>query len=293
MTQLPHVTWLRAFDSAARHSSFSAAAEELNLTPAAVSQQIKLLEHHLNAQLFTRLPRGVELTDIGHAYAQPISRSFTEIQQATRSLFSAKRRKIVRVHASISYGALVLAPHFSAFHDAFPDIELQMTTAVWNGRIDDDAVDVEIRYGYGDWSDGEIHHLGHRLGEVVCPPQLLKSFTNTPTLTELAKHAIQIIGSEADWSQMFALTDEEVPSTLGTIKADSSLTALQIMSGGSGSAIVSEEFSKRYIEQGLLVSPLSVRLPLTRSFFLVLRGSTNQRSEVIEFRDWLLSHQLS
>lgn len=293
MAQLPHATWLRAFDSAARHSSFSAAAEELNLTPAAVSQQIKLLEHHLNAQLFTRLPRGVELTDIGHAYAQPIRRSFVEIQQATRNLFSSKRRKIVRVHASISYGALVLAPHFSAFHDAFPDIELQMTTAVWNGRIDDDAVDVEIRYGYGDWSDGEIHHLGHRFGEVVCPPQLLKSFTHTPTLADLAKHAIQIIGSEADWAQMFALTDEEAPSTLGTIKADSSLAALQIMSGGSGSAIVSEEFSKRYIEQGLLVSPLPLRLPLTRSFFMILRGSANQRSEVMEFRDWLLSHHLS
>ena len=69
MSKLPHVTWLRAFESAARNSSFSGAADELNLTPAAVSQQIKLLEQHLGEPLFRRLPRGVALTDMGHAYA--------------------------------------------------------------------------------------------------------------------------------------------------------------------------------------------------------------------------------
>ena len=74
MPALPHVTWLKSFEAAARHSSFSSAAAELNLTPAAVSQQIRLLEQHLKAQLFQRLPRGVKLTDIGLASTAPVAR---------------------------------------------------------------------------------------------------------------------------------------------------------------------------------------------------------------------------
>ncbi|WP_150524626.1 LysR family transcriptional regulator [Roseibium sediminis] len=293
MATLPHVTWLRAFESAARNASFSAAAEELNLTPAAVSQQIKLLEHHLGAQLFIRLPRGVALTDIGHAYAQPVRKSFADMQQATNSLFSSKRRRTVRVHASISYAALVLAPHLWSFHHAFPDIDLQMTTAVWTDRIEDETIDVEIRFGHGDWQDGDIHHLGHRLAEVVCHPALASSLGKTLSLATLYRHAVQIIGSETDWAQMFTIAGEDQPATIGTMKADSSLIALQIIAGSSGAAIVSEEFSRRYVEQGLLVSPLDLRLPLARSFFLVMRETTSQRSEVVAFRDWLLSLQPS
>ena len=291
MAALPHVTWLRAFESAARNASFSAAAEELNLTTAAVSQQFKLLMHHLGAQLFTRLPRGVALTDIGHAYAQPVRKSFADMQQATNSLFSSKRRRTVRVHASISYAALILAPRLWSFHQAFPDIDLQMTTAVWTDRIEDETIDVEIRFGHGDWQDGEIHHLGHRLGEVVCHPALASSLGKTLSLATLYEHAVQIIGSETDWAQMFTLAGQDQPPTMGTMKADSSLIALQIIAGGSGAAIVSEEFSERYLEQGLLISPLDLRLPLSRSFFIVIRDGASQRNEVIEFRDWLLSLQ--
>lgn len=87
MKNLPHVTWLKAFDSAARHNSFAAAASELGLTPAAISQQIRHLEQHLDAQLFRRLPRGVSLTDVGQAYAQTIGKSFEDMALATNGLF--------------------------------------------------------------------------------------------------------------------------------------------------------------------------------------------------------------
>ena len=102
MAQLPHVTWLRSFEVAARHSSFSAAADELNLTPAAVSQQIRLLEDHLGVQLFIRLARGVSLTDAGQAYALPLRKSFQDMQDATRGLFGVKRKSRLRIRASIS-----------------------------------------------------------------------------------------------------------------------------------------------------------------------------------------------
>ena len=95
----PQVTWLRSFEAAARRGSFSAAADDLGLTPAAVSQQIRLLEKHLGAQLFERLPKGVVLTDTGQAYAQPIRKSFSEMQAATEGLFGSRSRKTVKVRS--------------------------------------------------------------------------------------------------------------------------------------------------------------------------------------------------
>lgn len=287
MPTLPHVTWIRAFESAARSSSFSAAAEELNLTPAAVSQQIKLLEQHLGVLLFTRLPRGVALTDIGHAYAQPIRRSFTEMQAATDSLFSSKRKRTLRVHASISYAALVLSPQLWSFHRAFPDIDLQVTTAVWTDRIEDEAIDVEIRYGYGDWAERDIRHLGHQFAEVVCHPNLADLNGDGPSFQTLAAQAVQIIGSESDWSQMAVKSGQDLPPVVGAMKADSSLIALQIVSAGTGAAIVSEDFSRRYIQQGQLVSPFDDRLPLSRSFYMVVQDKARERHEVDHFCDWL------
>ena len=290
LPQLPHVTWLRAFDAAARHSSFSAAADELTLTPAAVSQQIKLLEQHLGVQLFTRLPRGVALTDIGHAYAQPIRKSFAEMQGATEGLFATNRKRLVRVHASISYAALVLAPQIAAFRQSNPDIDVRLTTAVWTEHLADGPIDVEIRYGQGDWAERDIRHLGHRFAHVVCHPRTASALGNDLSFAALAADAVQIIGSEPDWTQMAEHFGLESPPVIGGTRVDSSLIALQTIAGGSGAAIISEGFTRRYIEQGLLVSPLEYRLPLSRSFFLILHENGQKRREVRQFCDWLLDH---
>lgn len=287
MTKLPHAIWLRAFDSASRLGSFSQAAEELNLTPAAVSQQIKLLEQHLGVQLFTRLPRGVTLTRIGHAYAQPIRKSFAEMHEATVALFDTRHVRTVRVHASISFATLVLAPALSNFQRDHPDIEVQLSTAVWTDRSEDDSADVEIRYGSGDWSEPNIRHLGHRYATLVCHPEFAACFKTQPSLTELSKHAIQVIGSESDWNRMAEHHGQELPPLFGATKVDSSLIALQIAAGGMGITIASEEFSKTYLDQGLLVSPFEYRLLLPRSFFLIPRENADRRPEINLFCIWL------
>ena len=287
MAQLPHVTWLRAFEAAARSSSFSAAAEELHLTPAAISQQIKLLEQHLGVQLFIRLPRGVALTDMGHAYAQPIARAFAEMQQATGSLFAKGARRRLRVHASISFAALVLAPALPAFRQQHPDIDLEVTTAVWTDPTEGEDVDVEIRFGHGDWPDADIRHLGHRQAELVCHPSLVTQAA--PDFERLAEQAVQIIGSESDWPQMAALLGApgDLPACLA--KVDSSLIALQWVTGGAGAAIISQEFLQRYRGTSAPASPYAARLPLARSFFIVLREPVRQNEAAELFAAWLMT----
>lgn len=290
MADLPHVTWLRAFEAAARHNSFSAAAEELGLTPAAVSQQIRLLERHLKATLFERLPRGVALTDLGQAYALPIQKSFSDMHLATQGLFGMAPKRVVKVRASISCAALVIAPRLAEFQDLNPDIEVQLTTFVWADRFGDEEGDIDIRFGHGDWKDGVATPLGHEFAIPVCHPAYAASFGSEITVQALAKaHVIKIIGSETDWVRLSEQYGLGLESPSQVLRADSSLVALQTVIAGRGSVMVLESFASHYIRQGLLVAPFDYRLPIKPSHYLVRREGNEVREDVQVFSNWMAS----
>ncbi len=287
--RLPHVTWLRAFEAAARHSSFSDAAAELNLTPAAVSQQIRLLEQHLGIALFRRLPRGVALTDIGQAYALPIRKSFTEMQDATEGLFTVRRKRKVRIRASISYATLVLAPRLKEFHDLHPEIEISLATAVWSDRMDDERIDLDIRYGSGHWNEPEISRLGSEVATLVCHPAHLAAQGARPTAQALlAAGTVPVLGSEVEWARLSERFDLGTPEPPVWLSADSSLIALQTIAAGFGTALIHESFSRSFLDAGTLVSPFPYRLPIREAYFLVKRDGAEERAEVETFRRWLV-----
>ncbi len=290
MVKLPHVTWLRSFEAAARHSSFSAAAEELGMTPAAVSQQIRLLEKYLKAILFVRLPRGVTLTEMGQAYAQPIRRSFSDMQSATNGLFNRSQKRTVRVRASISFAGLVIAPRIAEFYSEHPDISVQLSTFVWADRFDDEPSDIDIRYGSGDWDDGSILHLGHEYAIPVCHPKYAAAFAPPLTIQALAADKIvSIMGSEADWSQLSEQYGLNLKMREEWFKVDSSFTALQSVIASAGAVMVLERFARPYLKQGILVAPFGYRLPIPSSHFLVRREKSIPREEVQIFCDWVMN----
>lgn len=286
--RLPHATWLRAFEAAARHSSFSDAALELNQTPAAVSQQIRLLEKHLGTPLFQRLPRGVVLTDMGQAYALPIRKAFSEMQSATDGLFTVRRKRRIRVRASISYATLILAPKLKAFRDRHPEIEIALSTAVWSDRMDHETIDVDIRYGAGHWSETAIWRLGDEVATLVCHPDHLASFGPDPRVRDvLEAGTVPVLGSEIEWrrlSDRFELDCAEPPVWL---TADSSLIALQAVAAGFGTALIHQSFSRSFLERGILVSPFDHALPIREGYYLVIRDSATEREEIEAFRLWL------
>ena len=288
--RLPHVTWLRAFEAAARHSSFSDAAAELNLTPAAVSQQIRLLEQHLGTRLFRRLPRGVALTDMGQAYALPVRKSFAEMQDATEGLFTVRRKRKIRIRASISYATLVLAPRLKSFHDLYPDIEIALSTAVWSDRMDHETIDIDIRYGTGHWAEDEIWKLGEEVATLVCHPDHLASFGAAPRIQEvLAAGVVPVFGSEIEWRRLSDLFELDCPEPLVWMKADSSLIALQTIAAGFGTALIHKSFSQTFLERGDLVSPFEYRLPIREAYYLVVRDDAEGRNEIEAFRSWLMN----
>ena len=287
---LPPPTWLRTFESAARLGSFSAAADELGLTPAAVSQQMRLLEQHLKTTLFERLPRGVALTDKGAAYAQPVRKGLDEIHSATGHLFGTAKRKTIRVRVAISCAALIIAPRLHEFQRAHPDIDVELSTFVWANRFEDGISDLDIRFGCGDWTDGEVMHLGHEYAVPVCSPALMQGFDQTPTLTALApKHFYMIQGSESDWPELFQQQGLTMPVNAKVTHVDSSLLALQAMAAGSGLAIVLESFAQPFIDNGLAVVPSAEKLAIPRAHYLVARDGAERRPEIRAFCDWVKS----
>ena len=293
MRRLPHVTWLRAFEAAARHSSFTSAAEELNLTPAAVSQQIRLLEKHLGIQLFKRLAKGVELTDVGQAYALPIRRSFLEMQAATDGLFSVRRNSTIRVRSSISFAALILAPRLNAFRRQHREIEIELSTTVWADRMNGATIDLDIRYGDGDWPEHNIHPLKLDAATIVCDPDYAPILGDVLSVDALrAADIVQVAGSETDWDRLFDQCGFNQPRPAHWMKADSSLIALQILAAGHGCAIISRSFAKHDLESGKLLAPFSLTIPMQQKFFLVERDEIKNRADVKTFIDWMRAEQL-
>ncbi len=286
--RLPHVTWLRAFEAAARHGSFSSAADELHLTPAAVSQQIRLLEQKIGVTLFRRLPRGVALTDQGQAYAQPIRKAFLEMQNATEGLFDVKRRKSLHVRASISFGTLELAPRLHKFRALHPEIELQLSTTVWSDRMDDSSVDFDIRWGNGDWAESDIHRLGREEAVLACNPEYAVQ-VNEDIHKASQQDVVLIVGSEVEWARLSEYFELGLSPVQNITRADSTLVALHMLCGGPGMALISDRFLKPYLETGQLVCPFAYRLPIRESYYLVTQSDSNERKELALFRDWMIS----
>ncbi|MBE1283634.1 MAG: LysR family transcriptional regulator [Rhodobacteraceae bacterium] len=287
MDPLPPPNWLRSFEAAARLNSFSAAAAELNLTPAAISQQIGLLEKHLGTTLFTRLPRGVALTEKGEAYAIPIRRALADMSEATRGLFGGTRQVVLNVRASISFAALVLAPQLPAFHRKHPHLRIQLTTTVWADRFTDDRFDLDIRFGHGNWAEETVYHLGPNEAQIVCCPQVFECLPqrDVPQLAEAG--VVQIVGSEVDWIRLSDMFDLGLPPVSNGFSVDSSLIALQSVAAGWGATMVLEDYARGYIESGALISPFPYRLPIRPSHFAVPRPGNAKMEEVRLFCTWL------
>jgi LysR family glycine cleavage system transcriptional activator len=171
---LPTLTWLRAFEAAARTSSFSAAALELRLTPGAISYQIRALEAHLGFALFERLPRGVKLTPMGVAYLPPVRKAFEQLADSTVGLFGGSERGEISIHAPVSLASLWLAPKLPAFSRAFPGIDVRLSSVIWDHPAPTESTDLEIRYGAGQWRGYRSEFLCNQRIVAVCNRELLE-----------------------------------------------------------------------------------------------------------------------
>jgi LysR family glycine cleavage system transcriptional activator len=288
---LPTLTWLRAFEAAARTSSFAAAAAELNLTSGAISYQIRALEGHLGFALFERLPRGVKLTPMGVAYLPPVRKAFEELADSTAGLFGGSERVQITVHAPVSLAALWLAPLLPAFCLANPAIDVRLSSVIWDNAVLDDATDLEIRYGAGQWHGYRSQRLLNQSVLAVCSPALLRSAHADADLGALLpRKLIRIMSYENHWlkvRQDLGLGDD--PANAGP-SVDTTIAALELAAAGAGVALAHPIFLGAYFATGRLVRALPRQFADDNSYFVITPERPQRiRREVQLFKDWLIA----
>jgi LysR family glycine cleavage system transcriptional activator len=289
---LPTLSWLRAFEAAARTSSFSAAAAELRLTSGAISYQIRALESHLGYALFERLPRGVRLTPMGVAYLPPVRRAFEQLADSTVGLFGGSERGAVTVHAPVSLAALWLAPKLPSFIGSHPSIDVRLSSVIWDNPGPVESTDLEIRYGNGLWRGYRAERLmTQRIVAVGSPAMLERARSLGEAARWLPQHLIHIMGHEDQWLQVRRALQlpVEPPAVSGPI-VDTTIAALELAANGAGCALAHRIFLDAYLATGRLQRMLENDFEDESAYFVVTPERPQRlRREVTQFQEWLLA----
>ncbi|MFW8636661.1 LysR substrate-binding domain-containing protein [Cribrihabitans pelagius] len=283
--ELPPLMWLRAFDASARLGTFTLAAEELGLTPSAVSYQVRGLEAQLGHKLFRRERKTLVLTQLGQAYRPVVAKAFADLDATTSNLFGRGAEAEITLRCVSSLNFLWLVPRLERFKAASPASRLRVLSASWAELAEGEQIDVDIRYGDGNWPDGEVLPLMTHKVIAVCAPALRGS--GDPQ--DLARGPlIELAGVVDTWRHFFALHGPDCPVPEPAYKMDQSLIALELASRGLGTALVAEVFARPYLERGDLVQASGCTLPARQGHYLVLPAERNRfRPEVSALVAWL------
>lgn len=288
--RLPPLTALRAFDAAARHMSFARAADELSVTPAALSFQIKSLEEHLGAPLFRRLNRAVELTDVGRTLAPGTAEAFAALAHA----WTVARRQLdqtgLTVTAGPAFTAKWLAPRLFAFASAHPEIELKFSASLRLMDFDRDGIDVAIRFGMPRDERGLVSRTIIR--EWVAPmmsPDLAKRFRTADALRDaplLHQDDTAFLKPAIDWPAWFRANGVAAPTGAGThfSQADHALDAAV---AGGGVVLGRLSLAERDLREGRLVMPIRTALTTEAQYRIVTPEGAEKRPQVAAFIRWM------
>jgi LysR family glycine cleavage system transcriptional activator len=289
---LPSLNGLRAFEAAARHLSFTAAAAELNVTQTAISHQIRRLEQELGVALFVRRNRTLALTPEAFDYLPGVRAAFNDLRLATDRLRRRDQNHVLTVSTLASLAAKWLMPRLSAFQDAHPGIDVRITTSRELVDFKSGDVDAAIRYGRGQWPGLRADWLMADQLFPVCSPALLMGDKPLRCPADLAAHTLLTTsaGYEDDWRLW--LTAAGLPdniSKLPGLSFDLVFMTVQAAIDGLGVAMGRTSYVEADIAKGRLVVPFKIKLPDDWGFYLVSPKTTADSPKLAAFRQWLIA----
>lgn len=291
--RLPPLNALRAFEAAARHLSFTKAADELFVTQAAVSHQIKSLEETLGVRLFRRYNRRLELTRAGQDYLPPLRDAFDMMAVATRRLRPDTDSGQLKVSTLQSFATKWLIPRLARFQERHPDIDPMISTSQRLVDLEEEEVDVAIRVGRGNYPDLHAVPLMDDLAFPVCSPRLLDGPKPLRQPADLSHHvllhdfSVSRDGDGPNWrnwlerAQVTGVDAEKGPSYNDTAMA------LQAATAGQGIALARRSLVGDDLKAGILVCPFGPEVPTRFSWYFVCAPSNAENPKVRAFLRWL------
>lgn len=276
---------LRAFEASARHLSFTRAAVELFVTPAAVSHQVKSLEAQLNVTLFKRLPRGLMLTSEGETLLPVLRESFDRIAETLERFEGGHYREVLTVGAVGTFAVGWLLPRLGDFQVKHPFIDLRLSTN--NNRVDvaAEGLDYAIRFGAGAWHGIEALRLIDAPLSVLCVPELARQLRSPE---DLLKQTLLRSYRTDEWPEWFLACG--LPANAPTAKSiifDSSLAMMEAALQGAGIALAPPLMFSRQLAAGAIEQPFAIGIT-TGSYWLTRLQSRPETAAMMSFKGWLL-----
>lgn len=276
---------LRAFEAAARHGSFRRAAEEIHVSPSAISHAIRRLEASVRTQLFLRSGPSVTLTPAGDTLRRHVERGFAELARGMGAVASAGPQ-LLRLHSALSFATQWLTPRLPAFLARHPGLQVQLATGVDLARFNADQFDADIIYGLPRQAGLTVVPLGEELVTPLCTPAMARHIHRPTDL--LAMTLIESDNKMIRWPDWFAANAINPPQADGP-RFDRSFLAVAMAVDGQGVALESTRLAEREIADGRLVAPLAGCSNDCRyvGHRLVFVPATGRHGAVRLFLDWI------
>ncbi|MHC0044562.1 LysR substrate-binding domain-containing protein [Vibrio campbellii] len=286
MQNLPPLNSLKAFEATARLQSFTKAAEELNVTRAAVSQQVKSLEAYLDATLFERNGAQLNLTQAAHEYLPVVSHVFQSLSAATQHLFSRQQQAQLTLHVAHSFCSQWLMPRLADFHRQHPKISFKVSTTANAMPSNSDIADVEIINGYGEWQSQKAIQLTRENWIVVASPGFLhlNPVRDLADLIRLPKLATG--GYQETWQCWLEQQGYQGTSIKLTGEFEHSLLAIEAAVNQLGVLLVRDLLVEDHLQQGTLVKVGEWSMPSRGAHHMIIRDE--EKPHVKAFVDWVM-----
>ncbi len=286
--RLPPLNALRAFEASARQLSFTRAAEELFVTQAAISHQIKSLEEFLGIKLFMRKNRVLLLTEEGQSYYLEIKDVFNAINDATERLLARGAKGAITVSLQPSFAIQWLVPRLNAFNLLHPDIDVRIKAVDQPESSLTEDVDVAIYYGRGHWADIHAEQLHQEYLVPVCSPLLLQGKKPLNDVGDLVNHTLLHDTSRRDWKRWFKQVGvKAINVNHGPIFSHSAMV-VQAAVHGQGIALAHSFLAKPDIDAGRLVCLFDEVLVSKSAYYIVCRERQVDLGKIAAFREWVL-----
>lgn len=293
--RLPPLNALRAFEAAGRRASMSAAADELAVTPAAVSHQIKTLEEYFGIPLFHRAVRSIRLTDRGAALLPYLSEGLESWAEGCAKVQALDDSAPLVISSAPVFAGKWLVRHLWNFNTLYPDITVRLDGSLSIADFSTDGVDAAIRFGTGPYPDLHADALVNEDVIPVCSPTLLEGEHPLRTPEDLKHHTLIHVdwyaaaGTQPDWNMWLRTAGVSgVDGTKGPVVTSDSLAVEGALNGG-GVVLVSEFLVRQDLEGGRLIKPFDLVLPSSHRYWFVCPPEHLERPKVRAFRDWIVA----
>lgn len=292
LPRIPPLKALAAFEAVARNMSFTKAAAELNVTPSAISQQIKILEKHLSMRLFRRLNRRVLLTETGEIYHATVASAFSAIAEATDRIDTNLRPQILLVRSAPSFATKWLLPRLPDFLATNADLDIRLDASNEKTDFVRENVDLEIRFGRAEWGTLHVEPLcRERIIPLLSPELARRHSIQAPQDLASGVPLIHSVKCPVSWEMWFAAHEIGHTIPLRGPRFDRSYMSIDAAREGFGAALDSDILAHKELARGELVSPFTMTRQFVRTlYWLVCPYRNLEQDKTARFRQWLLSH---